>query len=731
MTIGNKNKRIANMGMSDMVSIRKEADFSLKGNTKQPEIPKVIQQKEVIVEALAVVKVHEPVYTEVYKADINLLIPQHQTEVRKSLRTKTRTQVAVFSLFVFMVSMFFQSAFAFSSGLRAKENAQGFANLAIEDLKEVEQLIGAGDFSAARTNLESAQRNFLLAKQDINDLGIFVNSALKVTSSGKSGNALLNAGQDLTQAGIELSKFLSVMQGLKVTPLGVSSGEGFSETLTIAEKHLNSSLKYLQNAEKELKDVDPDVLPKETAAKFSEYMEVLALSSDGLEKTAELLSFVHAFVGKGQKNILLLFQNNNELRATGGFIGTYGYYKFNNGKIESQKISSIYDLDGQVREKIAPPGPFHDLTDRWGLRDSNWFVDFKDSAKKASDFYERTGFETPDAVIAVTPEFFIDLLEVTGPIYFPKYNLTLDSENFREQIQLNTSVLYDKEINTPKQMLADFAPLLLQKIGELESGTAGSVFSVFTKNLAAKNILIYDRDRNVQATIEKYNWAGKIVGAERDYLAVFSTNLGGRKTDLGIQQDLKLESEVQEDGSVINTVTLTRNHQLDLTEKAKNISYLRFLVPKGSELLGAKGFVQKPYYKSDGSGYIQDTKQPFKTDADLLALEKGVKVDGGSGTVIGEESGKTVFANWVETEPGDSTTVVIKYKLPFKLSGRRHSLVVQKQPGSPNVSFRYILWSHKPIVWTMPLEAKQEAGALRFEHQLNSDLFIGAVLGDN
>ena len=724
MKIGNKNKRIARSGMSDMVSYNKGADFRLKGVSQQ--------KKEIAIEEVTpvVIQASAPVYIEVYKADINLLKPEHQKEVKGTLRTKTRVQIAVFSLFVFMVSMFFQSAFAFSSGLRAKENAQEFANLALEDLKEVEQLIGAGDFSAARSNLESAQRNFLLAKQDINELGLFVNSVLKVTSSGKSGNALLDAGQDLTQAGIELSKFLSVMEGVKVTPQGISAQEGFSETLTIALKHLNSSHKHLQQAKKSLLDVDPDVLPAELSSKFTSYIEVLSLSSEGIEKTSELLTFVQAFLGKGQKNILLLFQNNNELRATGGFIGTYGYYKFNNGKIESQKISSVYDLDGQVRDKIAPPGPFHDLTDRWGLRDSNWFVDFKQSAKKASDFYERTGFETPDAVIAMTPELFIDLLGVTGPIYFPKYSLTLDSENFREQVQLNTSVLYDKEINTPKQMLADFAPLLLQRLGELKSESAANMFSVLVKNLSAKNILMYDRNPDVQATIEKYNWGGRIVESDRDYLAVFSTNLGGRKTDLSIEQDLMLESEVQEDGSIINTLTLTRAHALDLSERAKNISYLRFLVPKGSELMGAKGFTERPYYKSDGSGYA-GSKQSFETDADLLALEKGTKVDAASGMIIGVEADKTVFANWVETEPGDSATVVIKYKLPFKLTGKRHSLVVQKQPGNPNIALKYILWSHKPLIWTTPLQAKQEAGALRLNQQLSADLFIGAVLGNN
>src|SRR6185503_15609297 len=112
---------------------------------------------------------------------------------------------------------------------------------------------------------------------------------------------------------------------------------------------------------------------------------------------------------------LMLFQNYDEIRGTGGFIGTYGVVKVENGKIQSLKIDSIYDLDGSNYSRIAAPGPFQPEIPKWGMRDANWFADFPTSAKKILQMYEH-GVETADGVIAFTPQLFENILNLTGPI---------------------------------------------------------------------------------------------------------------------------------------------------------------------------------------------------------------------------------------------------------------------------------------------------------------------------
>ena len=75
----------------------------------------------------------------------------------------------------------------------------------------------------------------------------------------------------------------------------------------------------------------------------------------------------------GKRKYLLLFQNNMELRATGGFIGSYGIASFSDGKMQDLKISDVYTADGQLKGKIFPPGPITKYMGQpnWYLRDSN------------------------------------------------------------------------------------------------------------------------------------------------------------------------------------------------------------------------------------------------------------------------------------------------------------------------------------------------------------------------
>jgi hypothetical protein len=93
-------------------------------------------------------------------------------------------------------------------------------------------------------------------------------------------------------------------------------------------------------------------------------------------------------------------------------------------------------------------------------------------------------------------------------------------------------------------------------------------------------------------------------------------------------------------------------------------------------------------------------------------------VDQASGTMVSEEFGKTVFGNWVQTRPGETSTAVFVYELPFTISsghgliqavknkiglnsGPAYSLLIQKQSGLLNrqttatvsAPDRQILWS--------------------------------------
>jgi len=111
----------------------------------------------------------------------------------------------------------------------------------------------------------------------------------------------------------------------------------------------------------------------------------------------------------------------------------------------------------------------------------------------------------------------------------------------------------------------------------------------------------------------------------------------------------------------VDTLVIHRTHtgqKNELFRGVRNVQYLRVYVPKGSELLSAKGF-DPPSPKL--------FKQPLDTDKpdqDLVDIEKSAKA--AVGTVWSAvEGSRTVFGGWLQLDPGMSQDVILSYRLPF------------------------------------------------------------------
>jgi hypothetical protein len=437
-----------------------------------------------------------------------------------------------------------------------------------------------------------------------------------------------------------------------------------------------------------------------------------------------------------------LFQNNSEMRATGGFIGSYGLLSIANGHVNKFFIDGIFNPDGQLKDKIVPPAPIQKISAVWSMHDSNWFADFPMSAQKAILFYEKTGGPTADGVITLTPTIIQKLLEITGPIEMPEYDVTLDANNFVEATQFEVEVDYDKEENKPKKILSDLAPILFEKLfNASDLKNIAKVIGVLSDGLSEKQILLYSQNSQLQRIIAQQKWSGEILPADKDYLSVINTNINGFKTDAVVKENISHKADLQSDSSIIDTVTITRKHtggnfEYEWFNKV-NANYMRVYVPQGSKLLEVSGQTREtnnPPLDYDGLG--------FKRDADVQAEEKNMTIDPESGTRVYNEKDKTVFANWVYVSPQEEVTITYKYLLPFSLfkvlveKERQldsYSLVVQKQSGSLGSSFvSHISYpADYEIKWNLPENIKKETGELKNEVTLETDYFEGVLFEKN
>ena len=425
--------------------------------------------------------------------------------------------------------------------------------------------------------------------------------------------------------------------------------------------------------------------------------------------------FTDVLGGNGARKYLFLFQNNQEMRPTGGFIGSYAILDISHGRVRKFFIDGIFNPDGQLKENIVPPVPIQKISAGWSLHDSNWFPDFPVSAEKAIRFYERTGGPTVDGVITMTPTVLKKLLKVTGPIELSEYGITINEENFSEKIQYETEVGYDKELNQPKKILADLAPKILDKIfnqGNLSN--VAETMNIILESLSEKHILIYSKNWEIEKSLSENGWTGEILKTKKDYLSVINTNINGFKTDGVVEEKISHSAEIKEDGSIVDTVIIVREHKGGNTPydwwNRVNVDYMRVYVPKGSKLLSAEGQTREV-----NSPPLDYDALKFKRDPQVEMEEESIEIDEESGTRVYEDSEKTVFANWVYVSPQETVKIKYQYLLPFKVDFSQklmdsYSILFQKQSGSlgSRLDFELILPEKYKIIWNYPETLKNE-----------------------
>lgn len=631
-------------------------------------------------------------------------------------------------------------------------SVEGQAKAAYEKLLLAQAAFAATDFAAGEEELRGAGDLLAAARADLNaalSSTQFVLKTIDVTGTVKSGDELLSAGEQLTDAGQAIARGASAF--FDVSFLAEGQGEAgkpktLIDALEFAQEEFEPALLALTSAEKSLENVGSAFLPDNVQEQVTVLQKTVPKIRAFLEGWQEHSALMLDLLGKErQRQYLLLFANNDELRPVGGFIGTVGLVNVDRGRVENIDITSVYDGDGQLKEFIAPPDPLLPIVDRWYLRDANWFVDYPTSARKIAGFFEKEGGSTVDGVILLTPEVIKRLIEITGPIDVPGYGVTLTAENFEELTQEQVTYAYDRKLNKPKQFLADATPILLNRLFG-QSQAYGAVLQALAVSLEHKDLLLYFRDVDAQARLVEAGWAGALPQHQQGYLMVNNANIGGHKSDQFIEQEIDYRVEVGNSGHAEAVVTIRRSH-LGPEEGGRlsylgpenpatkdNIVYQRVLVPYGSRLLEAKGFTPADLIRKQITS-SEDVQ--VAVDADLAAWQTSQARDQ-SGTIIGQESGYTFFSNWIVTKPGQTTVALYRYTLPvpFEMPGlvasaQRGSLLIAKQAGAQRTNVRASLKFPEStrIVHTVPQSGvtQEKDNEIVYRGSLSTDVAVGAV----
>ncbi len=288
---------------------------------------------------------------------------------------------------------------------------------------------------------------------------------------------------------------------------------------------------------------------------------------DGVEKLDDAITQLDSMVGPaktvlqilpaalgadGQRNYLLIFQNNAEIRTTGGNPAAIALITADNGRIDIAQQASSSDFNNNRDTPIIPLNPetqalYGDRVGNW-MQDITFTPDFSESTELMRAFWAES-FGTPiDAVVSFDPVALSYLLEATGPITLETGDvLTADNA---VQLFLN-EVYFRYPKNTDQDLF--FASATQSIFSAITSGSADTkaLVTALSRAVDEGRLLFSSNDAEQMELIGSSPIAGPLPvdNSDATVLGVFFNDLTVGKMDYYLHASVDAESTQCQVGS--------------------------------------------------------------------------------------------------------------------------------------------------------------------------------------
>ena len=500
----------------------------------------------------------------------------------------------------------------------------------------------------------------------------------------------------------------------------ISSGERVVELLGVGRGRFASADSHLAAAKSQMDKIDLSSAPGNIVMSLEQLNKYYSELYNVNKVLTDSPDFLTAALGlDSERNYLVLSQNNDELRPSGGYLSTYGWLTIRNGRVTNYNYSPT--------TATSPNPPSASLASQlnipsWWLRysepiyaawDGSWYADFPSTARMAMWYYN-TGNnpQSPvDGAISIDITGFEYLLDVLGSVTVPGYDVTVSSSNFR-------NVVYDiRAYGGGEVPHKRFIAALYQKIFtewqnvsfDTEKNTA--LFGALVRALQEKHIMMYFNDDRLNEAVNLLGWSGEqMAPTNSDYLMAVDTNLGNKSNSSVIRQ-LTYDVDLQADGSVTGRTTVSYDYSArvaaddpgvnpDVNGPLDYSNLFQLFVPAGTTLTGTTNITTTP------TVVYNDTTAEFV-----------------SRLFIPYDSAQRFQFDYT-TQP------LVENLGPYK----RYRLLIQKQPGtSANaVSVQIILPPDTSAVNVSPTPAatyRLDRAIIEFRFDLTTDHWIEIVYG--
>lgn len=503
--------------------------------------------------------------------------------------------------------------------------------------------------------------------------------------SVEAGHYVVKAGQEALVAITPYADLIGFKKGQSTFAEKSTEGRLQTAILTLDKVLVKIDVisEDIKQAEDRLNQINPTIYPEKIGSTnvrstiVNVKDQFMGLSSLFVDAKPLLKNLPSIFGAKGEKTYLVLFQDDKERRATGGFLTAYAVFKIKDGKMTIDNSEDIYTLDNSINDR--PPLPksidlYHINVNQFYIRDSNLSPDAVQSVNLFNSLYSKSGQRVKyDGIIFMDTKILVDMLSIFGDTQADGINFSATKvpQCNCPQVLWQLFNVVDEEVGyqkvNRKGILGSLMYELFYKaIGFSPSKYWGTLIQTMYQNMQEKHIILYFVDPTIQQSIEKLNFGGRIRDYSSDYLHVNDVNFAGAKSNMFVNESIT-SAATTKNGSLEKTVTVeyrnpfpasncSRHQERVLCLNAILRNWVRVYVPTGSKLVSFNG-----------------STMPVRTY---------------------DELGKTVFEGFLQVPTEGMAKIVVTYTLPSKITADNYSMMIQKQPGVDSEALKVQLDGH-------------------------------------
>ncbi len=500
--------------------------------------------------------------------------------------------------------------------------------------------------------LQKIRGDLVAAQQDFTELQARLNHpdwVLSLAGDLPYGQGLLTSAKALAAVGIDVSQMGIIMVD-SVMPI-VTRLHGLKSVLNSPTKLLTQAditriqgaiaqaAKLLTDVQQRLASVNVNSLPISAKQKalLGAITPQLSCVHTAMMGSITLVGALGWLIGvDSTRNFMVETLDRSEMRASGGFAGNVGIVTVNDGHLGP---ITLYDAGNQfdysIHNGIAytecqiyhpgcgnydgnRPGPAYGWWPfaNWGLRDGNLSPDYPTTAHMLMSLFANEneglfpGVHNVDGVIQISPVAIAHVLLVTGPLYVPRFDVTVTAQNLEDQLHFYEEnprgIAIDQELypNSTRKIFTQIVEHELET--ELRSAPLGELLSVAKQALSdmrSHDLLVYLANPTLENILHTLHADGSIDSSPNvDGFYFTQTNVSISKSSpyetVTEHDDIQLDNK----GGATHHLTITIQFQLppgtyrpvdgETTPYGYTTlrDYVRIYAPPQAKLISADGF---------------------------------------------------------------------------------------------------------------------------------------------